>query len=412
MKQTGNKICRIGLFGLIGLISAAQTTLAAPDTTLHGFVDGRVGMRTRNDPYEDDRNLTELRAQLDALTYFDRAELQLRADLLYDDLADDLHKVDLTTGDGFIDLREFNLLFSPVGWADLKLGRQILTWGTGDLLFINDLFPKDWNALMLGRDEDYLKAPSDALYASLFPTFATIDIAYMPRFNPDRFVDGRRVSYWNPNLPRLAGQDTVIDPKRRDAWYNNDELAVRVYRNIEGHEAAIYGYHGYWKSPVGVDNGKAYHPKLNTYGASLKGGVGDGLYHLETGYYHSIENNTATQRVPLNEIRFLCGYERELAKELTASAQYYVEHNDDDNRHVLTLRLTKMAMNQNLTLSLFTFYSPSDQDAYFRPAASYKISDHWIATASGNLFVGKENDTFYGQFENNSNLNLGLRYNF
>jgi len=48
----------------------------------------------------------------------------------------------------------------------------------------------------------------------------------------------------------------------------------------------------------------------------------------------------------------------------------------DEARHVLTLRLTQMLMNQNLMFSLFSFYSPSDNDAYFRPIITYKITDH------------------------------------
>jgi hypothetical protein len=120
------------------------SAVAALDTELHGFVDGRAGYRTQNDPYEDERSLTELRLQLDSLTYFDWGEFQARGDLLYDDLATDRGKVDLDNGDGFFDLRELNVLFTPIDWSDVKIGRQILTWGTGDLLFINDLFPKDY----------------------------------------------------------------------------------------------------------------------------------------------------------------------------------------------------------------------------------------------------------------------------
>ena len=197
----------------------AASSVFALDTELHGFADGRFGMRTQNDPYQDDRTLTELRLQLDSKTYFDRGEFSARGDLVYDDLADDIEKVDLDNGDGFFDLRELNLLFTPVDWADMKVGRQILTWGTGDLLFINDLFPKDWNSFLLGRDEEYLKAPSDALFASFFPSFASIDVAYMPRFDADRYIDGRRISYWNPGIPpsgSIAGQNAIIEAQRRD----------------------------------------------------------------------------------------------------------------------------------------------------------------------------------------------------
>lgn len=402
----------------------------AADTEWHGFVDSRVGVRTQNDPHEDDRNLSEIRAQVDALTYFEQASLQIRADFLYDDLADEIEKVDLENGDGFMDLREFNLQFSPLDWADMKIGRQILTWGTGDLLFINDLFPKDWNSFLLGRDEEYLKAPSDAVYASFFPSFGNIDLVLTPRMDADRYIDGRRVSFWNPGLQRIAGQDAMTDADRRDDWGEDAEVAMRFYRNIKGYEAALYAYRGFWKSPQGFDpsTGNAYFPKLSEYGASVRGTFKGGIANLEAGYYDSREDRSGTDpNVPNSEVRFLTGYQREVARDLTASVQYYVEwmqdYDDylsgipsgtarDEARHVVTLRLTKMLMNQNLILGLFTFYSPSDRDAYFRPNATYKLSDSWTVSASGNIFVGEDDHTFFGQFKDNSNVGLSVRYSW
>ncbi|MDH3981870.1 MAG: hypothetical protein OES84_03095 [Kiritimatiellaceae bacterium] len=405
-----------------------QISSFALDSELHGFVDGRAGGRTQNDPHEDDRSLTELRLQLDSLTYFDAAELQIRADFLYDDLATDIEQVDLDNGDGFIDLREFNVLFTPVDWADMKIGRQILTWGTGDLLFINDLFPKDWNSFLLGRDEEYLKAPSDSVYASFFPSIGTFDVAYTPRFDADRYIDGRRVSYWNPALQSIAGKNAEIDAQRRDEWFKDDELSMRFYRPFLSWEGALYAYHGFWKSPMGANSSGAYFPRMNAYGTSAKGSLGSGLANVEFGYYDSTEESSATQIVPNDEVRFLMGYEREVAKDLTAGAQYYLEwmmeYDDylddqfnpdtarDEARHVLTLRLTQMLMNQNLILSLFTFYSPSDNDAYFRPIITYKITDNWMVTANGNFFIGEDDYTFFGQLKYNSNVNLGVRYSF
>ncbi len=396
----------IGLISLISLIQSAH----ALDTELRGFVDGRTGMRTQNAPHADDRSLTELRLQLDSLTYFEASELQLRADVLYDDLAVDRDDIDLETGNGFIDLRELNYLFSPVDSADVKVGRQILTWGTGDLLFINDLFPKDWNSFLLGRDEEYLKAPSDALFVSWFPSLGSVDVAYMPRMDADRYVDGSRLSYWNGMLGRTAGQDAVIDAEERDDWFKDHEISARFYRPLLSYEAALYVYHGFWKSPAGINSaGNAYFPRLNVYGASLQGTLGAGLMNAEAGFYDSREDGAS---VPDDEVRFLAGYEREIAKNLTGSAQYYLERGSDKDRHVLTLRLTKMMMDQNLILGLFTFYSPTDKDAYLRPSATYKISDHWMASLNANIFIGENDDSFFGQFEDNSNVNLGLRYSF
>jgi hypothetical protein len=84
----------------------------------------------------------------------------------------------------------------------------------------------------------------------------------------------------------------------------------------------------------------------------------------------------------------------------------------DEYRHVLTFRLTKLMMNQNLRLSLFTYYSPSDEDAYFRPKVHYKVSDRWAVEAGGNIFTGKDNHTFFGQFKDNTNAYAGSRYSF
>ncbi|VGO17265.1 hypothetical protein PDESU_05861 [Pontiella desulfatans] len=419
---------------LLFLTIALATPTFALDTELHGFVDGRAGVRTQNDPYEDDRSLTELRLQLDSKTYFDWGEFNARGDLVYDDLATDQDDLDLNTGKGFFDLRELNLLFTPVDWSDVKIGRQILTWGTGDLLFINDLFPKDWNSFLLGRDEEYLKAPSDALFASFFPAIGSFDVAYMPRMDADRYIDGSRVSYWNPGLQSIAGQNAVIDAGQRDEWFKDHEISGRFYRPLLSYEAALYAYHGYWKSPMGANfaTGNAYFPRMNAYGGSVRGSLGSGLANLELGYYDSREDSSATQSVPNDEFRFLMGYEREVAKDLTAGMQYYLEwmmdHDGyeqnyngmfgttatarDEFRHVLTLRLTQMLMNQNLMLGLFTFYSPSDNDAYFRPVASYKVNDHWTVSANGNWFIGEDDHTFFGQFRYNSNVNLGVRYSF
>ena len=84
----------------------------------------------------------------------------------------------------------------------------------------------------------------------------------------------------------------------------------------------------------------------------------------------------------------------------------------DEDRHVFTVRLTKLLKNQNLVLSLFAYVSPSDADAYLRPHVSYKLSDHLRVEAGGNVFFGNDDHTFFGQFENNTNVYVGARYAF
>lgn len=406
-----------------GLPATGQALGLLEDVELHGFFDARGGTRTQSDPYQRDTSLLESRLQLSAEHFGDLVTIQVRGDLLYDNVAD--HQTpDLETGEGAFDLREANLAFAPTEIIDVKLGRQILTWGTGDLLFINDLFPKDWQSFFTGRDEEYLKAPSDALMISLFPEFANIDLVYTPRFDSDRHLTGERLSFFG-----YTG--TNIETDKPDRWFKDHEVNLRLSRNISGYELAGYGYYGYWKSPNGFDpgTGQAQFPRLNVYGASLMGSLKGGIFNLEGGYYDSRGDSSGDDPLlPNSELRFLAGYERELAQELTGSLQFYLEQMQDysayrqslpvgqpvrdENRQVWTLRLTKQLLSQKLTLSLFNYWSPTDEDYYLRPQLRYKLTDTWLLTCGGNLFGGDQDHTFFGQLEDNSNVYAGARYSF
>ncbi len=395
-----------------------------------GFWEALGGGRIQNDPNEKEVSIAETRLQVQLEQSIQQTTFHLTADFLYDPVLD-RHDIDLEKGEGMIDLREARVLLRPGEVIDLNIGRQILTWGTGDLIFINDLFPKDWNAFFIGRDTEYLKAPSDAVKASLFSALANLDIVYTPRFDPDRFIDGQRISYFNAQSGRRAGRNAVVQADTPDEWFDDDEIAWRLYQNIRGIEVAFYGYRGYWKSPGGFDlnTGQAIFPALSVYGGSARSAVWDGIGNLEVGYYNSEDDSDGDDPLVRNsEFRFLAGYEQEIVQNLTAGFQYYLEHmldhaayvrtlpvvspKADENRHVVTLRLTQLLMNQDLMLSLFTFYSPSDEDVYLRPKAEYKLDDFWSVAVGGNIFFGKEQHTFFGQFKENSNVYAGVRYGF
>jgi hypothetical protein len=387
---------------------------------LHGFYEIRSGYRLRNDPYEKDMSIMEQRLQVELSSYLDWADFKAKGDIFGD----------LVEEQADFDLREAFIFTRPYDFVDLKVGRQILTWGTGDLVFINDLFPKDWQSFFIGRDTEYLKAPSDAVKVSLFSDFANLDIVYTPQFDPDRYITGERISYWNSLLGRRAGQDATIHTDKPDRWFRDDEIAVRVYKNINNYEYAAYAYRGYWKSPGGLNTTRtqAIFPDLNVYGASVRGNIGKGIGNLEFGYYESDDDQSGHNgNINNSEMRFLAGYTQDIGKDFTAGLQYYVEHmldydqhrdsmpaglSRDRDRHLITVRLTKLLMNQNLRCSLFTYFCPSDKDVYMRPNVNYKASDNLALEAGANVFFGDYPSTFFGQFQNNTNLYAAVRYSF
>ncbi|MEX2498678.1 MAG: hypothetical protein WD397_07370 [Wenzhouxiangellaceae bacterium] len=395
-----------------------------------GFWDIRAGIRVRDDPNQRTTSLGETRLQLSRDQLAGDMLFRVTADLIYDNVADG-HKLQPEHGRGWLDLREAYLA-TPLGESmDVRAGRQVLTWGVGDLLFLNDLFPKDWNSFFAGRDVEYLKAPSDSVRVAFFGGVLNLDVVYTPKFDPDRFLDNRRLSFFDPRFGRVVGNDVEFRPQRPDDWFGDDEWAVRLHRMLGAWEVAGYGYRGFWKSPEGFDpvSGQPLFPRLSAWGGSIRGPLHTGILSAETSWYRSRDDLSGTDPfLPNSQFRFLFGYEQEIVPDLTLGGQYYLERTldfdalkrnqppgfaaPDENRHLFTLRATLMTHSQNVTWSLFTFASPSDQDAYFRGSWEWKATDAWYLTAGFNLFEGRDRDSFFGQFETNSNAYLGVRYGF
>jgi len=399
----------------------------AEEIDLSGYWETRLALRLRSDPEQKPFSLAETRLQLEGERDFDAFTIEVTADIVFDAVSDE--RALGLDGDGdYVDLRRASVSFSPLDFVDIKVGRQILTWGTGDLIFINDLFAKDWRSFLLGRSVEYLKAPTDAVKASFFSTAANLDIVYVPEFGADRYIDGSRVSFFDPATAGLRGRSNPLTTDEPSGWFTHDEVSARFYRTLGPFEVAAYYYDGYWKSPAGLrpDLERAFFPRLHVYGASLRGPMFGGISSAEFGFYDSQSGASRTPLIQGNEIRALVGYERDLGQELTLGLQYSFEHKQDSdfdiaedarfeapqkNRHLLTLRLTKQFWQQRFEASVFNFYAPKDKDGHLRLKAAYKFSDAIKLEAGLNIFYGSQ-ATFFGQFKRASNLTTALRFNF
>jgi len=384
--------------------------------TWTGFVEGGAGLRFQE--VEKLRRLTlgELRVRAETSHIRESYTVDFKGDLAWDEVRESL--------DG--QLRELAVSFTPLESVDAKIGRQVLTWGTGDLLFLNDLFPKDFISFFAGRDENYLKSPSDTARISIYTGPVNIDIAWTPRFQPDDYLYGERFVFWQP----AAGEAAAPAVARRAEEPDTAELALRLFRTVGSTEYALYGYSGRWKQPLGVDaQGQPRFPRLRSWGASLRTPLHEGLFNAEAAWYDSRDDRDGDDpRTPNSELRLLLGYEQELVRNFTAGVQLYTEHilhhdrllaNSPDParareewRTVTTLRLTHRALRDTLTSSLFTFYSPSDEDFYLKPSVAWRRNDQWLFTGGLNLFGGNQAHTFFGQLEDNSNGWLRIRYHY
>ncbi|NVJ62506.1 MAG: hypothetical protein HWE27_19115 [Gammaproteobacteria bacterium] len=384
---------------------------------VYGFVE--VAKGSFLDPFNlKDAPLEEIRWRIEWDQSVDDVKFTLKSDLLYDKY---LSSSNLTAR-----FREANTQYTISHSLDIKVGRQILTWGTGDYVFINDLFPKDWQSFFNGRDDEYLKAPSDAIRVTYFNEVANIDFVVTPEFDSDNYLSGERFSFWQPDSG-IVQPNPPIQASKPD---NDYEVAFRVFDTLEGIEWAFYGYRGFYKSPNGANSeGHVIFPRLNSLGASIRSPFFKGLLNVEIGQYKSVDDsNGDNPLLPNSQNRFLIGYEQELLKNLNGSIQYYVEKTSDyetmlansffpqqernETYDLITLRLTHQAFQQKLTSSFFLFYSPEESDWHYRLKADYRMTDSWNLSAGIYRFNGKDPYTFWSQLQNNDSVWIRVRYNY
>ncbi len=416
------------LIALVALSSSAQDeewgdqswgeSWDEPEEQLfHGFVELAGSDWLGSSVNRNHSPMKELRLRLEWDKQFNQLALDISGDLKYDAIKESFNT----------EFREFNGAFTWGDSTDVKIGRQILTWGTGDLIFINDLFPKDWQSFFIGRDEEYLKAPSDALRSTYFSEVMNVDLVYTPQFDADNYLNGERLSFYIPGsgIAQPEQPSNARKPSSDDA-----EIALRVFGNVDGLEWAIYGYRGFYKSPEGVKpSGQLYFPELDVLGASVRQSAFGGVVNLEVGQYISQEDKSGTApTIPNDQFKILVGYETELFQNLTGAFQLYVEKTQDYQslmanslnpeteqeqwRTLLTTRLTLRALRQKLVSSMFVFYSPSDKDWHLRLASDYRLSDEWKISAGVYWFEGKATHTFLSQFQEIKSARFRLRYQF
>jgi hypothetical protein len=386
-----------------------------------GFVEGALGSRWSEDPAVGrTQTLGELRWRLETERDLGRFAVSVKGEAWYDSYLEEL--------DG--DFRDLSLAFSPGSSWDVKLGRQVLTWGTGDLVFLNDLFPKDWVSFFAGREDEYLKAPSNAVRATWYGESVNVDLAWTPEFEPDEYLTGERFSFFSPLAGRRVAPDpplSAVDPAK---GVENGELAIRIFKTVEATEYALYAYRGFFHQPTALT--QTFVPTfapLTSVGASVRRPLGPGLINVETVFYASRDDRSGDDpRIPNDQLRLLLGYEQEAMTNLTVAFQYYLEWTQNNEalisnsltpelepgeyRHLFTNRLTYRLDQDKLTLSLFTSFSPSDSDYYLRPSVSYRRSDQWTFTMGANVFGGKEPHTFFNQLADISNVYGRIRYNY
>ncbi len=390
--------------------------VARAEVTLSGFLQQNTAFNTvAANPDGRHYKWLEERAQVKLDASSGAWRLLAKGDLAWDHLG---RKDQSELREGYVD-------YAAGNW-DLRAGRQVITWGLGDLVFVNDVFPKDHEALFAGRPLEYLKRGVDAVKLGVYPAFASFELVLAPGFSESRIPDARRFHLYDP-MPMVASRET-LKPGQGDA-------GLRIYRDIAGWDAALYFYRGFQRTPsMRPDSMLAptkityFYPQLSTYGASASGRVGEGVLSLQAALYDSRQDRAGNDfAVPNSQTRLLAGYQIQPLEDTSLGFQYYAETMHDyaaylaalpagfplDKRwsHTVTARLTQFFLHQTLRLSMYAAYNATNGDRYLNPELRYSFTARVWGAVGANVFGGKPEGQF-GQLSRDDNLYLQLRYEF
>lgn len=416
-------LTKAGEFDEFDEFNSEENKKQASPWTLAGFVEFE-----ESGPY-----MSYQRARLQTSRPYSKGAVYGKFDFVHDDI----------TNHNKIDVREARIQYRLTSKIDLSLGRQVSTWGVADMLFINDLFPKNWNALFLGRDMDMLKDPSNSLRLTGYFGKWTVDLVYQPEFTEDVTPTGCRFDVFDPNsnsIVRNANACNGYVPLKKDGTENKDpETAISIKTKIKDHELAFYGYDGFYKSPRGLLAGSplvGYHPELVVLGLSDEGQWGPGIFSFEYGHYNSKEDpNGDNFLIENSKNKFLFGYRFDVSAKLALGFQYYTEqildydkyessflaanpagyqYRKEEWHNTYTMRLTYKAQQETLWISLFTYVRPQDKDTLSKLEVSKKFTDNFKLTTGVNVFSGDDNyrDREFGMLKDDDNFFVRANYSF
>ncbi len=416
-----------------GLALLALTAGAAPamELELHGFVQPAVSLRVSSHRLPAGANagdrynwlVSEERVRLELSGDSDDGSVGVLAkiDGVYDNIAS------AGTNPAGIDVREL--------WGEwrgdrfeLRAGRQMMTWGVADRLFISDIWPKDWAAFYAGLPLEYMKLPTDALKITHFAGPIDLELVLAPRAQVDVVPDAGRWVVYMP--PGLRGE------RKPAAKLNAGEAGFRLHLPAGGWDFNLYAARTHWHQPDKAMDAQGFviYPRLNVYSGTIQGGFFGGVLSLEAGLYQSVEDSGGTNPLIANsQQRWLVGYEHELWADATLALQVYGErmlHYDrylpaaqgafaagrgpkplPKNRIFMTANLRMQMLNQTLTASVFAMHIRHG-GTMVNPELSYAVSDALSVTAGGHIFTSGPDSWLLGMMKHDDNAYLWARYSF
>ncbi|MCB8964767.1 MAG: hypothetical protein H6536_06995 [Bacteroidales bacterium] len=383
----------------------------------NGFVDSYHALRSES-PNDWMSSRTRLRSEITAEKK--NTSMFVSFNAIYNNILDDKT--------GFF-LREAFFRYNSDQW-DLKVGRQIVTWGVADGLRITDLVsPMDYSEF-LAQDYDDIRIPENGVRVKYLHSSFNLEGVFIPI--PEFFqlpVDD--VNPWSVMrsvpMPYTLNMDGVPEKK-----LSNSEFGGRLLVFLSGVDFSISMLRSWNKIPVinktmsvNMDSVymQAHYGRMDMLGADLSVPVGEFVMRAEGAVYLD-ELQAMVMPVALNatlaknSFNGLLGIDWYPGNDWTIMLQYshkYIQNYDEriqakQNAGLGTLNISKKLLQTTLALSSFTYYDVTYNGFYNRTSADYALTDQIHLMGGYDWFSGDKGS--FAMYKNNSEYWVKAKFSF
>jgi hypothetical protein len=317
------------------------------------------------------------------------------------------------------DLHEAYLEYTRPTW-DIKIGRQIYSWGKADGLRITDvLSPCDYSEYIT-RDFDEIRIPvASVKYRYLFSK-ANLELVWIPTFTV-------AVHPTDKDNPWYVGsyQGATINPAEEvEDKLENSEVAIRLSFFLKGIDFSFSTAYLWDDEPAYHQTGATtytpqYH-RLRFLGVDLSKPVNDFVIRFESAYYQgkyfAAQNSFGVLKK--DYLYSLVGLDWYPGNDWTVSAQlankrlfaYDNQIKEDESQTIVTFNLTKKLLRETFEVKNMVYYEPDQGDGFNRFSSDYTVRDSLHFLTGIDCFFGDEGQ--FSNYDHNDSFWLKVKYDF
>ncbi len=409
-----------------GITEKFENIYSSFSGTFDGFIEYRNFTYFRDDASDDKINRSEGIIKLEYEKYIgDLGKILVSPKLIFDNDNYSSSYIDEFENKGIrrlsFDLEEYYAEFNFSNF-DLKVGKQIFSWGKADGFNPTDnLNPRDYIDLFVEEEKIGVPAINLLYYWNDF----TFDLVFIPTYTPTRLpLINSRHSFLDPEIPFVVnGRELPADT------LSSSQSGIRILRHISGWDFSLSYYDGYDDlTLVTIESDQSLTPRYNrtqVIGADFATTFGGLGVHGEAAQFFYDGSKDA------DYFQYILGIDYTWANviydhDIFLILEYMGDtttQSREDKRTAFASGLGRVFSNSFLSTIIYKFsdtlelenkllFNMNHHLSYvIKPEVHYDISDELKLTLGVDFIEGVQ-DTFFGRFDKDNRSYFFLRYSF